>query len=555
MSRPVFYPRVYVLSQNKKIPTAEIAVGYLFAFLDFFCVIYYNLWCMIDSVIERENVKESVMKIIKRFCVLAVLLWLLCTLVACAPCKHKDAEWEIAKEATCTVAGTKHKVCADCGEVVETKQYDTGHVYQAGFCKFCNRAQYDNQYFVYEEITLNGEEGYELVDMGNSRALAVEIPALKNGKPILSVADRAFMGKDITSVHFGKNVQRIGERAFAECEMLESVTFTDTSELTSLGVAAFEGCVKLKSFAFPTGVTAIPSKLFSGCTALETVTLHDGIRVLDEEAFADCEAIIYAEENGVKYLGTETTPHLFLVGVTDMSLGTFAVPQDTRIIASGAFSGCTALVSVTLPEGLLAIGPYAFSACGMLASLQFPSTLERIDQYAFAECAALSAVVIPANVTHIGAHAFDKCTALSSVSLPAGLRTLGEFAFYGTGVVPTVHGGGLYLGNAQNPCLALIGAENGAVALQLHSQTAVVADSALVGAAITSFVGGEGLLTIGVRAFASCNSLTSVIITPQTGWKTSEIYGQGGIDVSFGDAAANAARLTGVEAYQYWYRS
>jgi len=494
------------------------------------------------------------MKTVKIFYVLALLPLLLCTLAACAPCKHKDAEWEVAKEATCTVAGTKRKVCADCGEVVEEKQYDTGHVYEAGYCKFCNRAQYDNQYFVYEEITLNGEDGYELVDMGNSKALAVEIPALKNGKPILSVADRAFMGKDITSVHFGKNVQRIGERAFAECEALESVSFTDTSELTSLGVAAFEGCIKLKSFAFPTGVTAISAKLFSGCVALETVTLHDGIRVLDEEAFADCESIAYAVENGAKYLGTETAPHLFLVGVTDTSLGSFAVPQDTRIIASGAFSGCTALVSVTLPEGLLAIGPYAFSACIALEGIQFPTTLERIDQYAFAECLALSAVTVPASVAHIGAHAFDKCTALSSVSLPAGLRTLGEFAFYRAGVVPTVHGGGLYLGNAQNPYLALIGIEEGVTALALHADTAVVADSALVGTDIISFVGGEGLLTIGVRAFASCNSLTSVTITPQTGWKTSEIYGKSGIDVSFGDAAANAARLTGVEAYQYWYR-
>ncbi|MBE6580222.1 MAG: leucine-rich repeat domain-containing protein [Ruminococcaceae bacterium] len=495
------------------------------------------------------------MKNLKGFCVIPLLLLLLCALVACAPCKHKDAEWEVVTEATCTVAGTKHKVCADCGEVVETKQYETGHVYQAGYCKFCGRAQYDNQYFVYEEVVVNGEEGYELVDMGNSKALAVEIPPLKNGKPILSVADRAFMGKDITSVHFGKNVQRIGERAFAECESLETVTFTDTSELTSLGVAAFEGCVKLKSFAFPAGVTVISARLFSGCTALKTVTLHDGIRALDEEAFADCEAIDYAQENGAKYLGTETAPHLFLVAATDTSLTSFAVPQDTRIIASGAFSGCAALQSVALPEGLLAIGPYAFAACTVLENLQFPTTLERIDQYAFAECTTLQAVTIPQNVAHIGAHAFDKCTALSSVFLPTGLRTLGEFAFYMTDVEPVAYGGGLYLGNTQNPYLVLIGAEQGATSLTLHADTAVVADSALVGSALTSFVGGAGLVTIGVRAFASCYSLASVTITPQTGWKTSEIYGQGGIDVSFGDAADNAARLAGIEAYQYWYRS
>ena len=494
------------------------------------------------------------MKKIFRCCVLSVIAVLLLSLVACASCKHKNTEWEIATEATCTVAGTKHKVCVDCGEVVEQKQYDTGHVYQTGYCKFCGRAQYDNQYFVYEEITLNGEEGYELVDMGNSRALAVEIPALKNGKPILSVADRAFMGKDITSVHFGKNVQRIGQQAFASCEALESVTFTDTSELQSLGVAAFEGCIKLKSFAFPTGVTTISARLFSGCTALETLTLHDGIRALEEEAFEACESIAYAVENGVRYLGTDTAPHLFLVGALQKEVTSFDVPADTRIIASGAFSGCTALVNVTLPEGLLAIGPYAFAACTVLENPILPDTLERIDQYAFAECATLSAVTIPERVVHVGAHAFDKCAALATVSLPGSLRTLGEFAFYRTALTPAAHGGGLYIGNAQNPYLVLIGVENGVTDLVLHADTSVVADSALVGTTIESFVGGAGLVTVGVRAFAGCETLVSVTITPQTGWKTSEVYGQGGIDVSFGDAAANAARLTGVESYQYWYR-
>ena len=493
------------------------------------------------------------MRYSKGFCALLTVLMLF-TLASCAPCKHKNAEWEVVVEATCTVAGTKHKVCADCGEVVEEKQYDTGHIYQVGFCKFCGRAQYDSQYFTYEEITLNGEEGYELVDMGNSKALAVEIPALKNGKPILSVADRAFMGKDITSVHFGKNVQRIGEQAFAECASLESVTFTDTSELTTIGVAAFEGCTSLKSFAFPVGVTTVSARLFSGCTSLETLTLHDGIRALDEEALADCDAIEYTEEGGVKYLGTETAPHLFLVQATDKTLTAFSVPQDTRILASGAFSGCTALVTVTLPEGLLAIGPYAFAACTVLENLQLPTTLERIDQYAFAECATLTAMTVPAGVVHIGAHAFDKCTALSSVSLPSGLRTLGEFAFYQTAVAATSHGGGLYLGNAQNPYLVLIGAEAGVRDLVLHGDTAVVANSALVGTDLESFVGGASLCTVGERAFAGCESLVSVTITPATGWKTSAIYGQNGVGVTFGDAAVNAARLTGIEAYQYWYR-
>jgi hypothetical protein len=174
---------VYVLLQNKKQPTAKIAVGYLFGFLDFSGVIYYNLKCMNGMMNRSENVKEKMMKQLKGICAVLLTALLLCALVACAPCKHRKSEWEIAKEATCTVAGTKHLVCSDCGEVVDTKQYETGHVYQTGYCKFCNRAQYDNQYFVYEEITLNGEEGYELVDMGNSKALAVEIPPLKNGKP------------------------------------------------------------------------------------------------------------------------------------------------------------------------------------------------------------------------------------------------------------------------------------------------------------------------------------------------------------------------------------
>ena len=46
------------------------------------------------------------------------------------PCDHKNIEWIVDREATCTVDGSKHSECKDCGETISTETIAaTGHNY------------------------------------------------------------------------------------------------------------------------------------------------------------------------------------------------------------------------------------------------------------------------------------------------------------------------------------------------------------------------------------------------------------------------------------------
>lgn len=492
---------------------------------------------------------------LKIVAIAALLLVCCAALAACGKCKHKKVEWVVTVEATCSVAGTKAQTCVDCGEVVKTEQYETDHQYQVGYCLFCGKAKYGSEYLQYGEITLGGVTGYELVGVGNSTAIELVIPALKNGKPVLSVAEGAFAGNEnIVSVSFGPNVLQIGANAFSDCSELVSVTFPEKSELRLLGTSAFAGCTALESFAFPTGVSEISAMLFEGCTSLEEIVLHDGIYSLGEGAFSDCTAIEYEELDGAKYLGTAQTPHLLLAGVLDKTVTSFEIPADTRIIGAEAFSGCTALEEVTFPEGVRSLGAYAFAGCSALSAVTLPMSLQKIEAYAFAECVMLAEISVPAATATIGERAFYKCTSLTAISLPNGIETLGALAFYDAALTPLSHEGGLYLGNTENPYLVLIGVEATAVSLTVHGDTRVIADSALSGTNLTSLHVGESVITIGVRALDGCIALSGVTFAVTEGWKYAAVKDVAAVAVTVTDAAANAAALTGLYKYYCWYR-
>lgn len=55
-------------------------------------------------------------------------------------------------------------------------------------------------------------------------------------------------------------------------------------------------------------------------------------------------------------------------------------------IGEGAFSDCSGLTSVTIPNSVTSIGNYAFSGCSGLTSVTIPNSVTSIDVCAFYDC-------------------------------------------------------------------------------------------------------------------------------------------------------------------------
>ena len=82
-----------------------------------------------------------------------------------------------------------------------------------------------------------------------------------------------------------------------------------------------------------------------------------------------------------------------------------------------AFSNCSTLRSVTIPDSVTKIDVRAFMNCKKLESVKIPSGVTQIGAGAFAGCSALKSVNIPDSVTKIGNEAYSRCTSLKTVKI------------------------------------------------------------------------------------------------------------------------------------------
>ena len=125
---------------------------------------------------------------------------------------------------------------------------------------------------------------------------------------------------DLSNITIPGNVTKIDEYAFEDCISLESVTFEENSQLTSIGNATFDGCSSLTSVDISrcTKLTSIDSSAFYGCSSLTSVTIPDSVTSIGPSAFSSCS-----------------------------SLTSVTIPGSVTSIGHQAFSGCSSLTSVT----------------------------------------------------------------------------------------------------------------------------------------------------------------------------------------------------------------
>jgi len=294
--------------------------------------------------------------------------------------------------------------------------------------------------------------GTNAISIGSSAFnLCYGMKSITIGKSVTNIGESAFDGCwGLTNIAIPNSVASLGNYAFQSCFALTNVMIG--SGITSIGSEAFSGCNSLinisvapanssfssvagvlfdksqttlieypggkaGSYSTPSSVTSIGSDAFEFCSSLTGVTIPGSVISFGDFAFSQCTGLAsVAIPDSVTSLG---------LNVFDRCTGLTNISVDP---ANPTFSS---MAGVLFDRSQMTLIEYP---CGKTGSYSISSGVNTIGDSAFSQCTGLTGVIIPDSVTSIGVDAFAFCTSLTSVTIGSGLINslfsgLGSYAF------------------------------------------------------------------------------------------------------------------------------
>lgn len=127
----------------------------------------------------------------------------------------------------------------------------------------------------------------------------------------------------------------------------------------------------IKCVLLPMGITSIGSFAFHGCSNLMGIEIPDSVTSIGNYAFSACTSLVYNEYDNAYYLGNENNPYVVLVKAKDKSITSCEINSNTKFIYGGAFSDCSSLTSIVIPDSVTSIGDEAFKWCSSLTDIYY----------------------------------------------------------------------------------------------------------------------------------------------------------------------------------------
>ena len=288
-------------------------------------------------------------------------------------------------------------------------------------------------------------------------------------------ADSVNIPKIVSYDGYDYYVTSIGDKTFEYCTDITDITMPDS--ITSIGDEAFYDCKSLTSIIIPDGVVCIDSKAFWYCDSLKSIIIPKSVESINDDAFGssfesitvisnkvslnyytfncfNLKEIVINEDNpnycsvdGVLYNKEKTKlikcprkkKSINILNTTQVigkyafsgcsELSNIIIPNNVTNIEEAAFSNCEGLTAINIPNSIKTIGFGAFDGCNKLLTIDIPNSVESIGGRAFRDCESLNKITIPNSVKTIGNDAFENCSGLLAINIPNSVDSIGEYAF------------------------------------------------------------------------------------------------------------------------------
>ncbi len=255
---------------------------------------------------------------------------------------------------------------------------------------------------------------------GCSGLKSVEIP-----DSVTSIGDSAFYGcSGLESVMIGNGVISIVSGAFFNCSRLTSIAIPDS--VRSIGTNAFWGCSGLESIGIPGSVTSIQRSTFYQCSGLKSVTIGSGVASIGECAFLGCSTLtsIVIPDSVTSVKGDAFASCIGVESIEVAQGNPVYHSSQNCLIETESKALIVGCKTSTIPSdgSVTSIGECAFSWCSPLTSIEIPDSVTSIGDKAFYCCYGLTSITIPDSVTSIGDGAFDQCIWLAEIQFKGTVK-------------------------------------------------------------------------------------------------------------------------------------
>ena len=167
--------------------------------------------------------------------------------------------------------------------------------------------------------------------------------------------------------------------------------------------------------------------------------------------------------------------------------------------------------------GLSTIPRLAFASCTALSSITIPNGVKTIDEGAFENCSRLTSIIIPNSVTTIKDHSFA-CEDLSSIVIGSGLTTITGYPFNKKNLTSIKVESGNPKYDSRENCNALIETATNEIIIGcgktiIPNSVTSIRDYAFANSqTLTSISIPNSVTSIGSSAFSGCTGLTSITV-------------------------------------------